>query len=127
MAELTPIGRSRLAFTALLTALYLIAGDQTVTTGDPVLLYLYAPILAVVAVGHAPSKEALVRTTLSVASMVAASIVANVVHGRGVPDYQSLSSFFTAVTGLFALNLILIAATSRVLRSIWRSSDHWTR
>ncbi len=127
MSDLTPLGRSRVAFTALIFALYLIGADRTVATGDPVALYIYAPVLAVIAVGHAPMPEALVRATLSVAALVAASVLASLAHGRGMPFYANLPSFFTAVTGLFAFNLVLLVASSKIVERVWPASDHWTR
>jgi len=126
LGDLTPLGRSRVAFTALLLALYLIGADRTVATGDPVALYIYAPVLAVFGVGHASAQEALVRSTLSVGALVAASVIASLAHGRGLPFYANLPSFFTAVTGLFAFNLVLIFAASKLVQRIWPTSDHWT-
>jgi len=123
---LSPLGRSRVAFTALIFALYMVAGDRTVATGDPGALYFFAPFIAVVGVGHAPAREAMVRAALSVAALVLSGLIASLAHGRGAPDYSNLSSLLTATTGLFALNLVVLFASSKLVERAWPESDHWT-
>ncbi|MEM6386299.1 MAG: hypothetical protein AAF718_08700 [Pseudomonadota bacterium] len=125
--DLSPLARSRVAFAALIVSLYLIAGDRTAATGDPGLLYLIAPSLAVFGVGHAATREAMMRAAISVAAIVGASLVASLAHGRGMPNYSNLSTFVTAVTGVFALNLVLLVLTSKIVERFWPKSDHWTR
>lgn len=127
MRPLSPEARGRIAFAALLAALSLIAGDLTVANGDPSVLFFLAPALAVVATGQVVGREAFLRAGISVAVFVAAGLVVNIALGRGVPDYQNSRALLTALTGLFALNLAIIAGTSFFLRRVWPSSDHWTR
>lgn len=123
---MTPEVRGRIAFAALFASLCLIASDSTVTTGDPSPLFLLAPVIAVVATGHVAPREAFLRAGFAVAITAAAGLLINLVHGRGVPDYQSFNALFTALSGLLALNLVIIVATSFAVRRLWAASDHWT-
>ena len=122
----TPEVRGRIAFTALYAALCLIASERTIASGDPSPLFLLAPMIAVVATGQVNGHEAFLRAALSVAIVTLSGLAVNVAHGRGMPDYQSLSTLSTALTGLFALNLMVIVITSFLLRWAWPTSDHWT-
>lgn len=127
MIPATPLARSRTAFVALSFALYLIVADRALNNQDPTLLFLSTPGIAVVATGPVVAREALLRAGLSSAALTLAGfIVAIVVSGRlpGIPD---VSLFFSALTGILVLNLIIIVATSAILRRVWPASDHWTR
>ncbi|MGR3511601.1 MAG: hypothetical protein ACU0GG_02470 [Paracoccaceae bacterium] len=126
MGDLTPLGRSRVAFTALICALYLVASDRIMVTGDPSLLFFLTPFIAVAGVGHAPAHEAMVRAAISVAALVTSAILASLAHGRNVPDYSDISAFVTGITGIFALNLVILFFSSKLIEKAWPESDHWT-
>ena len=123
---MSPEARGRIAFAALFGALCLIAADQTVESGDPSALFLLAPVIAVIATGHVSAHEAFLRAGFAVGLTAAAGLLVNLVHGRGVPDYQSFNALFAALSGLLALNLVIIVATSFAVRRLWAASDHWT-
>lgn len=124
---LDPVLRGRIAFTTLCVSLCLIAADRTVASGDPSLLFLLTPAIAVVATGHITSREAFLRSAISVATVVVAGMMVNIAAGQGIPDYQSFNILTTALTGLFALHLVTIVITSLVVQWLWPTSDHWTR
>ena len=124
---LAPVVRGRIAFTALSGSLCLIAADRTLASGDPSLWFLLSPVVAVFATGHVKSREAFLRSALSVAAVVGSGIVANLTLGLGIPNYQSVNALMTALTGLFALHLVIVVATSFAVGRLWPSSDHWTR
>lgn len=125
--DLSPEARSRFAFAALAFSLYLIAADRTVTSGDPAPLYFFAPALAVFGTGHIVSREAFVRAVFCVVLVLLTSLIANAAQGRGLPNYRELGIFVTALSGLFALNLVIIVTASALLKRTWPASDHWTR
>ncbi len=123
---MTPEARGRIAFAALFASLCLIAADRTVTTGEPSPLFLLAPVITVIATGHVSAHEAFLRAGIAVALTAMAGLLVNLVHGRGVPDYQSFNALISALSGLLALNLMIIVATSFAVRRLWATSDHWT-
>ncbi len=123
---MTPELRGRIAFAALFGALSLIAADQTVASGDPSPLFLLAPVIAVIATGQVDAREAFLRAGIAVVLSAISGLLVNLAHERGVPDYQSFNALFTALSGLLALNLMIIVATSFALRRLWATSDHWT-
>ncbi|MEM9426302.1 MAG: hypothetical protein AAGA06_06335 [Pseudomonadota bacterium] len=125
---LSPRMRSRVAFTALIFSVYLVAADRMLMRGDvEVIAYLLAPVIAVLGVGHADGRETFARGILSVLAMLIAGGVISLANGQFPRDYQSVAAISTALTGLFTLNLTLLAASSTVLRRLWPTSNHWTR
>ena len=60
-------------------------------------------------------------------AVVASSLVASFAVGRGAPEFQNFQILLSALGGLFAFNLVEIVLASVLVRTLWTTSDHWTR
>lgn len=127
MDEIAPDVRGRIAFAALLASLYLIAAERSLAAADISAIYLVAPAVAVIAVGHSLGREALFRAGISVAVLATTALIVRLAHGQAAPSIQNTTLLIYALSGIFALNLVIIVVTSLILRGLWPTSDNWTR
>ena len=119
--------RERLAFGALSASIYAVAADRSLAVGDLSALYLVAPVLAVVAVGQSSGSEAFIRAGISLLALGAPILLVSALRGHDTPNVFSPTLLLSVGSGVFALNLALIALASAILKRLWPQSDHWTR
>ncbi|MEM9970170.1 MAG: hypothetical protein AAF762_03600 [Pseudomonadota bacterium] len=123
----TPEARQRVAFAALLFALFLIGEQRAQASGGPTLLFFLAPAIAIIATGHVRFEEIALRTLIAVALFILAAQLVQVSMGRGMLLSTPVMRLLTATIGLGALYFVVIAMTSSAVRWLWPASDRWTK